>query len=209
MLAKTPLPEPYRLAQMSSADVPVVTANLKQWYPDVVVGMESPHLEADFYHRETTLLDAGRERALLPVVVRHPDDGIVAVITFEKNMLSRSISTRLGVLAPEHRRASLGLVGPILLEELGRAIGAELAYYFATLKSRHQQVIAERRGFQLVGIVPGYDRDMISQEQVKRVYEALYTKLLVAAEHVHTPSRDELTTRTRAVWKVLFGRDPK
>jgi hypothetical protein len=31
----------------------------------------------------------------------------------------------LGVLAPEHRHTGLGLLGPILLEALGRAIGAE------------------------------------------------------------------------------------
>jgi hypothetical protein len=145
------------------------------------------------------------DRALFPVVVRHCSEGVVALITFEKSLLARSIGCRLGVLAPEHRRTQLALLGPMLLEELGRAIGAELAQYYATLRSRHQQVIAERRGFQLVGIVPGRDRAMISEGQIKRVYEALYAKVLVSDDHMHLPERAALTARTRAVWAALFG----
>lgn len=113
----------------------------------------------------------------------------------------------MGVLSPEHRTAALALIGPLLLEEIGRALGAELAYYFATLKTRHQQVIAERCGFQLVGIVPGHDRDVITKGVVKRVYEALYVKLLVASDELYTPPPEAFTKRTRAVWSVLFESD--
>ena len=55
-----------------------------------------------------------------------------------RNVLARSITCRLGVLAPEHRSAHLALLGPLLLEEIGRALGAELAYYFATPFARRQ-----------------------------------------------------------------------
>lgn len=205
VVASSSLPAGYTLAQMAHADVEHVVAALPRWYPDIRVGMESPHLREDFYLNETQLVEVTEERALLPLVIRHGSDGVVAVITYEHQLLARSITCRLGVLAPEHRSAALALLGPMLLEEIGRAIGAELAYYYATLKTRHQQVIAERRGFQLVGIVPGHDRDALGEGQVKRVYEALYAKLLVSSDEVFVPPQDALTARTRAVWAALFG----
>jgi hypothetical protein len=55
-----------------------------------------------------------------------------------------------------------------------------------------------------VGIVPGYDRDVIANGEVKRVYEALYTKLLVPSDAVHTPPVESFTDRTREVWCALF-----
>lgn len=204
VLQRIALPEGYALEQLSSVDVPAVTAQLARWYPDIQVGMESPHLQPEFYFAHTQLADRPEPRELLPLVIRHHEQGIVALVSYERNVLARSITCRLGVLAPEHRIAQLALVGPLLLEELGRALGAELVYYFATLKTRHQQVIAERRGFQLVGIVPGYDRDVIEEGVVKRVYEALYAKLLVSHDQVHTPALESFTARTRAVWSALF-----
>jgi hypothetical protein len=206
-VASMNLPAPYALSQMTATDVPDVIARLPHWYPDIQVGMESPHLQADFYTAETTLADSIVERDVLPLVIRHPSNGVVALTTYERNVLARSITSRLGVLAPEHR-GTLALLGPMLLEGLGRAIGAELAYYYATLKTRHQQVIAERREFQLVGIVPGHDRDAIATSEVKRVYEALYAKLLVSSDEVFVPSRSALTARTREVWAALFGTAP-
>ncbi|HKU44728.1 MAG TPA: hypothetical protein VJR89_41495 [Polyangiales bacterium] len=208
VLAKTKVPEGYRLEQMTREDVPIAASRIRQWYPDIVVGMESPHLSEAFWLEHTLLAGETEDRALFPIVARHAQDGVVAVITYEKNSLARSITSRLGVLAAEHRHTGLGLLGPILLEELGRAIGAELAYYFATLKTKHQQVIAERRGFRLVGIVPGYDRDMINPGETKRVYEALYAKLLVGPEQVFTPPASALTPATQAVWRALFESTP-
>ncbi|HET8938311.1 MAG TPA: hypothetical protein VFN67_32930 [Polyangiales bacterium] len=207
VLQRIALPEHYQLDQMTSLDVRVVTARLAQWYPAIQAGMESPHLQPEFFLSETQLADQTQNRSLLPIVIRKRDEGIVAIITYERNVLARSITCRLGVLAPEHRSAHLALLGPLLLEEIGRALGAELAYYFATLKTRHQQVIAERRGFQLVGIVPGYDRDVITDGVVKRVYEALYAKLLVPSDELYIPPPESFTKRTRAVGSTLFEQD--
>lgn len=106
-------------------------------------------------------------------------------------------------LSAEVRRAAAGLF--VRLRPTVRL--SELAYYFATLKTRHQQVIAERRGFQLVGIVPGYDRDVITDGVVKRVYEALYAKLLVPSDELYIPPPESFTKRTRAVWSTLFEQD--
>jgi hypothetical protein len=203
-LTETQLPANYRLCRMQAGDVSVVTARLAQWYPDIRVGMESPHLQDAFYFEHASL-EGYPETVLLPLVIRHSEDGVVAVITYEKNSLSRTITSRLGVLSPEHRASGLALLGPMLLERIGRAIGAELAYYFATLKTRHQQVLAERSGYTLVGIVPAYDRDMIRPGEIKRVYEAIYAKVLIDRAELAEPDVDSFTAQTRAVWNALFG----
>lgn len=204
VLQRIILPESYQLDQMASEDVPLIVANLARWYPEIQVGIESPHLEPEFYLTQTQLKGVPEERAILPIVIRKRDAGVIALITYERNVLARSISCRMGVLAPEQRNAQLVLAGPLLLEEIGRALGAELAYYLATLRTPHQQVLAERRGFQLVGILPGWDRAVTADGAIKRVYEALYVKLLVPDDEVQPPPVATFTARTRAVWSALF-----
>lgn len=207
VVAAIDLPDGYALAQMSADDISSVIAGLARWYPEIQAGSESPHLQADFYLTQTQLAESAEHRAILPLVIRHHTHAVVAIITFERNHLARSITCRLGALAPEHRQASLALFGPLLLEQLGRAIGAEVAYYYAPLRTRHQQLIAERAGFRLVGIVPGHDRCQVAPGEIKRVYDALYSKLLVSSTHLQTPPLESLTAHTRAVWTALFDAD--
>lgn len=197
----------YDLVQLSADDLPALLPCLPLWYPDIVVGAESVHLDPAFYTREVALAGAPLDRPIFPILVKHGPVPI-ALVTYEMNALSRTISSRLGVIDPAHRGSGLALLGPILLERLGRAIGAELAYYFATLKTKHQQVLAERSAYTLVGIVPGYDRDMVRPGEVRRVYEAVYAKVLVAPEQVSVPTAAVMTAKTREVWRALFGADP-
>jgi hypothetical protein len=53
----------------------------------------------------------------------------------------------------------LGALGVPLFETLGALMGAELLLVGVTLASKGQQLLAERRGFSLCGLVPGFDRD--------------------------------------------------
>ena len=46
---------------------------------------------------------------------------------------------------------------------------------------------------------------MIRPGEVKRVFEAIYAKVLVGDEAVFMPTEQALTVRTRAVWRALFG----
>jgi hypothetical protein len=200
------VPNGYELSQLREDDVDLLVKRLRDWYPDIVVGAESCHLSPDFYRKHTLLAGRDDERPIFPVVGKHRSE-IIGVVTFERNLSSRTIFGRLGALAPEHRGPGLGLLGPLLLEKIGQAIGAELAYYFATLKTPHQQVIAERRRYQIVGIVPAFDRDMVRPGEVRRVYEAVYAKVLVGDDAVEVPPEGALTARTRAVWKALFARE--
>lgn len=84
-------------------------------------------------------------------------------------------------------------------------MGMELVYLLATLKIPHSQMAAERAGFQIVGIVPACDRAMVAPGIVKRVYEALYAKVLVTDADVLRPDPQHLTPRTKALFDFLFA----
>ncbi|RYG75687.1 hypothetical protein EON77_10880 [bacterium] len=206
VLAAFASPPGYRLEHARAADVPELIARLREWYPDIVVGAESVHLDPAFYARDVYLAHGDAERPVLALVARPTaSTEMVAALTLSRDPHARTVSGRLGAVAPAHRASALGLLGPRLLEAFGRASGAELATYFATLKSRHQQVIAERLGFEPVGIVPGNDRDMVAPGEVRRVYEILYAKVLVEPAQVLTPAPEHLTAKTRALYMHLFG----
>jgi hypothetical protein len=49
------------------------------------------------------------------------------------------------------------------------------------------------------------NRDMIRPGEIKRVYEAIYAKVLVGDDAVSVPTEEGLTVRTKAVWAALFG----
>jgi hypothetical protein len=202
---KVPLPAGYRLTVLRRDEVAALVAKLRAWYPDIVVGAESGHLRPEFYEAHCAFEgDESADKNLLAVLGKRGDD-VAALVTFERDVEARTLTSRMGAVASEHRGSGIAQVGPLLLEAMGRAMGAGLAYYFVTLKSPHQQVLAERCGFQLVGIVPGFDRDMVTAGTVRRVYEGLYAKLLVGSEEVMLPPEGALTPKTQALWSFLFG----
>lgn len=207
VLAAFATPPGYRLQPVRPGDVPELIDCLRAWYPEQAVGTESVHLDPAFYQQEVFLDGGDPTRAVLALVARPLEsEEIVAALTLECDARALTVSGRLGAVAPAHRSSALGLLGPRLLEAFGRAMGAELATYFATLKSRHQQVIAERLGFEPVGIVPAADRDLVAPGEVRRVYEILYAKILVDSSHVQPPAAENMTQKTRALYKNIFGR---
>jgi len=62
VLQRSALPEGYVLEQLTSQDVPWLTAALARWYPDIHAGMESPHLQPAFYLTQTQLADQREPR---------------------------------------------------------------------------------------------------------------------------------------------------
>ena len=198
-------PKGYSITQLLRSSVPALVQALPVWYPDLQVGGERCHLDLNFYYDRCALAAEPFDRPIMPIVAMH-DEALVGLITFERDADARSVSCRVGVIAPEHRGPTLALLGPMLLEKIGRATGAELVLYYATLKSPHQQVLAERCRYTLAGIVPACDLGIIGNGEVKRVYEALYAKVLVDRDRVVEPGDSALTVRTRAVWQALFLR---
>jgi hypothetical protein len=64
--------------------------------------------------------------------------------------------------------------------------------------------VREAAGYRLLGFPPGYDREEVSPGVVKRVYEAVYDKLLVAEDEVLRPDPRNLTPRARMLYALLF-----
>lgn len=75
----------------------------------------------------------------------------------------------------------------------------------STLNSRFAQQSFERAGWRLIGIAPGYDREMIEPGIVMRVYEAIYAKVLVPDSSLLLPKRHDLTPRTQMFFDAVFA----
>jgi hypothetical protein len=64
---------------------------------------------------------------------------IVGYMSLEKNIGGRQISSPIGSVEPSQRGIGIGQFGTVILEHVGRAIGAEVAFYYVTLKTTRQQ----------------------------------------------------------------------
>src|SRR5262249_31749998 len=110
----------------------------------------------------------------------------------------------LGVAAPEHRGSRVAQAGMAFVESLGSHLGMGFVFGMATLKHPYAQRAFERAGWQLVGIMPGYDQELIPPGVVKRVYEAMYSKVL-EPERLLEPQAQNMTPRTREMFGAVFG----
>ena len=203
LAARLPLGEGYRLEPLKRAEVDVLIGSIEAWFPDISVGGASCYLRKEFY-TEKVHFDAGTRRDVLILVLKHGDEP-AGMFSCERDLDTLSLHARLGVTAPLHRGANLAQAGMALTEAIGRRMRMGLVYGMATLKAPHAQRAFERAGWQLIGITPGYDREMVAPGVVKRVYEALYAKVLVGDAGLLRPQPQNLTPRTRAFFDQLFA----
>ncbi|MBS1984090.1 MAG: hypothetical protein JST16_07945 [Bdellovibrionales bacterium] len=204
------LPKGHTIHKLLPEDVSWFTTALRDWYPDIQVGTESRFLNPDFYREQIFVgpnqdSDAGR---FFPVICR-VDGEVAAWLVLYKDDDALTISSPMAGVVPEFRKEGVGLIFSRLLEAMGRAIGAELATVVTTLKMKGTQRILEEQGFQIVGILPAVDRDLVAPGKVRRVYEAVYSKLLVSSDNVLVPDRDCMTPRTQALFQFLFANQTK
>jgi RimJ/RimL family protein N-acetyltransferase len=190
--------------QLTEADIAEVIASLKQWYAAITVGAESRHLQPDFYRQKVFMKGDEEQRDTFVGLLR--DGGsLVAFYSIERDAYSLALKGRLAVVNPSYRGKKIAQTIPKLFELFGRLCGAGVIYYFVTLEHPISQHLSERFGYQLCGIVPGYDRDMISPGVVKRVYEAIYAKVLVPSDDLHLPQRSNLSDKVKMLWEQLFA----
>ena len=62
----------------------------------------------------------------------------------------------------------------------------------------------EHRGWKLVGIMPGFDRELVAPGVVKRVYESVYVKLLIPEADLLRPHAEDLTPAGLALFDLLY-----
>jgi hypothetical protein len=204
LASSAPLTCGYRFELIRRDEVAHLIEQLTNWYRDISVGAASCFLQHEFYSRKVFFQDA-TDRECIVLALKHGDE-LVGMFSCELHSVTRSIYAGLGVAHPSHRGTRLAQAGMAFVETLADHLGVGFIFGMATLKHPYAQRAFERAGWQLVGITPGYDRELIAPGIVKRVYEAVYAKVL-AGEGLLNPDRDNLTPRTRALFDSLFHCD--
>ncbi|AKM03254.1 GNAT family N-acetyltransferase [Burkholderia pyrrocinia] len=187
---------------MSRSQIPDLTTKVRQWHPDIGIGAGSCYVREQFYLDKTFLANEA-ERDVYVLLIKFADE-IVGMWSYEREPDALSIYGRLLIVAPEHRGSKLALSCMSGTERICRTCGAEFVYTMATLKVPHMQVALERAGYLLVGFAPGYDREIGSDGAVKRIFEAVYGKVLVADEDMLRPDPANLTPKAKALFDLMF-----
>ena len=202
LAAVAPLTAGYRFELLRRNEIGDVIALLHSWYRDVSVGSAACHFEECYYENEVLFEDSPQRDAI--VLTLKSDVELAGVFSCKLDQPTRSIYAGLGVAAAEHRGASIAHAGIVFVEALAQHLGMGFAYGMATLKHPYAQLAFERAGWRLVGIAPGYDRELISPGVVRRVYEAVYVK--VFGDDLLRPLLHNMTPRTQALFSSLFAR---
>jgi len=198
---RAPLPPGYRYQYLDRPQVATLITALKAWYPGIAVGNASCHLRESFY-AEKVCLDGELDRDFLVILFMQADE-LVGVFSVERDADSEVLYGRIGAISPRHRGSRLSRNILLLEEALGRAMGMGMVYGLATLKYPQMQASFERLGWKLIGITPGFDREVVEPGVVRRVYEAVYAKVLVP-EALLRPRAQDLTPRVKALFDLLF-----
>ena len=202
MTAKAPLPAGYRYELLKRSEVSALVGFINKWFPDISVGGASCYVRDDFYSDKVSLVGEPEKDVL--VVLIKKDQELAGLFSCERDQDALALYARLAVIAPQHRRAHLSQTTIVLVEAIGLRMGMGLVYGMATLKVPYIQMAFERLGWQLIGITPGYDREMVAPGVVKRVYEAVYAKVLVGDGSLLHPESRNMTDRTKAFFRLLF-----
>lgn len=197
-----PLPEGYRYERLTRVDIPDVVRSLADWYPGIAVGNASCHLNESFY-TDKVVLDGELERDFFVILFKKEGE-LVGVLSVERDRDSEVLYGRVGAVSAKHRGLNLSERFPALIETMGHAMGMGMVYGLATLKVPHMQTKFERLGWQLIGIIPGFDKEMVEPGVVKRVYEAIYTKVLVHEEDFVRPRYADMTSKTTELFELLY-----
>ena len=196
------LPDGYRNEWLKRADIPALIEAIKVWHPDIEVGAASCYLRQGFYDDKVFL--AGEAEKDVIVIVTKFHDELAGMGSWEREPDALTIYARFGAIAPAHRGAKLAVRAMEFGERVGRAMGAGFVYGMATLKIPNMQLALERAGYQLLGFTPGYDREVVAPGVVKRVYEAVYAKVLVPDDDLLRPDPRNLTPKAKALFEMLF-----
>jgi len=199
---RAPLPEGYRYELLRRERIAQLASALSAWYPGIAVGNASCFLKPEFYSTKVSL--AGEERRDVIAVLFMRDDEPAGLFSGELDRDSAVLYGRIGVIAPAHRGARLSRNLLLVEEAIGRAMGLGMVYGLATLRYPQMQATFERLGWNLIGIIPGFDQEMVAPGVVKRVYEAVYAKVLVGEDELLRPHAKDVTPAVRTLLDLLY-----
>ncbi len=198
----SPLPEGYHYAFMTRDDIAPVISSIREWFPSVTVGLGSWYLAEQFYLDDVVMED-DRNKSVLVLLIKKGSE-LVGLGSWEREIAALTLFARLGAIAPAHRGAKMAVTAMELGEKMGRAMGAGFIYTLATMKMPQMQLALERAGYQLIGFMPGYDREETSPGIVKRVFEAGYAKRLAPAEEFLRPEDKNMTPNAKHLFDMIF-----
>ena len=199
---EVPLPDGYHYQSLALENVAETINAFASWYPGIAVGNASCHLRATFYE-ERVALDVDSERDFFVTLIKKEQE-LVGLFSVERDRDSAVLYARVGAVSPAHRGLRLSGRFPNLVETMGRHMGMGMVYSLATLKHPYMANKFEQLGWQLIGIIPGFDIEMVEPGAVKRVYEAIYTKVLVNDDQFVRPLRHEMTPKIEALFDHLY-----
>jgi hypothetical protein len=199
-----PLAAGYRFELLQRNEIPALVAALKNWFPDISVGGASCYLQADFYARKAFFDDTPEHDTL--VFLLKKDNELAGMFSFDLDHSTQSVYAGLGVASPCHRGANIAQAGMVVVEAIGRHLGMGFIFGMATLRHPYAQRAFERAGWELIGVTPGYDRELVAPGVVKRVYEAMYAKVLESDAGMQHPQRHNLTPRTQDYFDAVANK---
>jgi hypothetical protein len=201
--AQAELPEGYQFERFNRAHIAPLISSIKLWHPDISVGANSGYLREDYYLNRVHF-EGESDRDIWVSLITFKGE-LVGVFSIEREVDSLALYGRIVIVAPAHRGANLTGFVIHAAEIIGRSMGAAFLYAMATLKIPHAQRALEGSGYRLLGFFPGYDREEVSPGVVKRVYQAVYAKLLVSTAEVLLPDPKNMTPKTSELFELLFG----
>jgi hypothetical protein len=200
--AMAPLPEGYRFERLERSDIGPLIEAIREWFPGVSVGAASCYLTEQFYLDKVVLGDQ-TDKDVIALLIRNNGE-LVGMGSWERESAAMTLYARLGVISPAHRGARMAVTAMELGEKMGRAMGAGFIYTLATMKMPQMQLALERAGYQLIGFMPGYDREEVSPGVVKRVFEAGFAKRLAPAEEFLRPEDKNMTPDVKRLFDIIF-----
>ena len=198
-----PMPDGYQYKIPSREDVPQLIGAIERWYPAISVGAASCYTRPHFYHEKVALEGAEGPKDILVLMYMH-DKRLVGVASMEREPDALSVYGRLAVIDPRSSgyKDCIGRNGRHGWD--GHAPWRRILYVLATMKHPYAQMLLERRGYRLLGLIPGYDREVGSDGRVFRIFEALYAKVLISDDRLLRPDPSDQTQGTRALFELLF-----
>jgi hypothetical protein len=198
-----PLPQGYRFRYVLNDDIDALIQHLPDWHPNVRAGSASVFLDKSYY-LDRVAINAAPDKDCLLLLIADSNGSVIGFVQGDRDRNNRSFYAGLAVIAPAHRGTRIYKIIPRSAEWFTRAMNLEFVYVMATLHHPIVQKMYESEGFTLIGFMPGYDREEIAPGVIKRVFEAVYAKVLIPEDQLLWPNLDNLTPRARELFAATF-----
>lgn len=197
MMSLCPPADGYVFEVLRRSSVPELVAALRVWQPAWQIGAASVFTRESYYERFVYFEGEDASDCNVFVILLRGQGDLAGMLAVEQIPDALSLYASLAVLTPHHRGRKAPMFKGDYLEAVARHIALEFVYTLATLKHRGSRRYFESMGYQLIGFVPGCDREEIAPGVVKRVIEAAYCKVLAPRDALLRPNLEDMTRRCK------------